>query len=735
MPPAATVHPEKFTPAGTQFDPKLVRKAEAPQLKWPKVEVQRLANRVVFDANNAMADHDLRMTRFQKYYMRWRNRTEDIQVEGRYRVPITQWQVYSKWAKEMGSLFGDDAEITAKPVGPNDQRLTRKISRFMTWLIFDSMKIANKAGIFDFRKILFGRSHAYTPWIRETYQVPSADGTEQEVVHYEGPGFFPLWPDDLLVPAEDVDSLQEFSFLIRKYPATPDELLRGEDKGIYQGIAANFDLIVNYASNRRQRDFTADKVKQEKDWAEGVTYEGNLSGANTITVHEWYGKWRKLKGRKDASETNLTGRELYESDIVIRYIPDLHLVIGIQDLAEMYPTMKDRRPFSETALVKDGSYWGPSFGELLEAIEAELSSNHQLASQAGALSVGPVIFYTPASGFDPDTFSYEPGTAVATDNPGAIKVVNFQADLHYPIMKEQTMIAYAERVTGISDQTLGRSSDRPNAPRTATQSLALSGEGDVRASLDLSVLREDWGEILTRFWQLIGMYAAPSLFFRVTEEDADGLFPTQQGGALLNDEDRTGRYDFDLKFATNAFSREQQKQNQLSLYQLDLQNPLIQQNPRALWLVLDKIHKAFGDDRFCDAIPEPPDLGLPMKPIEEWTRCLQGEQIQVNPMDNDQLHIMDHNKRLSDAAKDPNHNDNAYHEMSMHVVEHIQQLNQKRLMAELTSRLAESMKQNMITQQGGLTESHAPVAMQDMHARLGSMLQPAPDLKPKKQGQ
>jgi hypothetical protein len=322
---------------------------------------------------------------------------------------------------------------------------------------------------------------------------------------------------------------------------------------------------------------------------------------------------------------------------------------------------------------------------------------------------------------------------VATDNPGAVKVVSFTADLRYPIAKEQTMIAYAERVTGISDQTLGRSSDRPNAPRTATQSLNLSQDADVRASLDLSVLREDWGEILTRFWELIGMYAAPSLFFRVTEEDADGLFPTQQGGAMLNEQDRTGRYDFDLKFATNAFSREQQKQNQLSLYQLDLQNPLIQQNPRALWLVLDKIHRAFGDDRFNDAIPEPPDLGLPVKPIEEWTRCLQGEEIQVNPMDNDQLHIMDHNKRLKEAAADPNHNDNAYHEMSMHVVEHIQQLNQKKLMAELTSRLAESMKQNMVTQQGGLTETHAPVAMQDMHARLGSMLQPAPDLKPPKQ--
>jgi hypothetical protein len=672
------------------IDPRQIKKAGGVQLKFPANELTRLKHRIEEDYNAAISDHEERMRRFQQYYLRWRGRTEPVGTRTPlFRVPVTQWHVYSKWAKEQASLFGADAQVVAKPVGPNDQRQTRKIERFENWRLFSSMKIQNPAAIFNFRKILFGRSHAYAPWVRDTYQVPLQDGGQTELVSFEGPAFYPLWPDDLIVPAEDVETIHDFSFVLRKYRATPNDLLRG-DGGLYQGIRQNFDSIVQHSMNRRTRDDRDDRVKQVKDAAEGVLYEGNLSAGNCLTIHEWYGRWRKLKGKQDAREDNLERRETYESDIVVRYIPDMQLIVGIQDLADLYPAKKDRRPFVESALVRDGSYWCPSFGELLERIESELSENHNLASKAGKLSVGPVIFYSPASGFDPDTFEYEPGMAVAIDDPNQVKPVQLNADLQYPIVKEQTVLGYGERVTGVTDMNMGRSSDRPNAPKTARATLALLEEGDVRASLDMSVLREDWGAIISHFWSLECMYAPKSLFFRVAEDDADGL-PLERGGTTLTEEDRTGSYDFDLKFATNVWSREQQKQDKLALYQLDLQNPLVINNPRALWKVLDGVHKAFGDDRFMDLVPEPPDMGLPVNSKEEWTRLLQGEDITVNPLDNDELHIMDHNRRLQDAQRNPNLDENAYNAMVAHVLEHTDQLQQKKLMAELVDRLSQNV--------------------------------------------
>jgi hypothetical protein len=240
----------------------------------------------------------------------------------------------------------------------------------------------------------------------------------------------------------------------------------------------------------------------------------------------------------------------------------------------------------------------------------------------------------------------------------------------------------------------------------------------VRAALDTSALREHWGEILSWMWSLEQMYGSPRTFFRVTEEEAGGMFSTARGGAYLEESDRTGQYDFDLKFATSANARETRKQDQLALYQIDLQNPLVAQNPRALWVALDRIHRAFGDDRFSEIIPEPPDLGQPMKPIDEWTRMLEHEEVFVNPLDNDQQHLADHTRRLQDAAGDPHADPEAANAMEIHIQEHVQAMQQKKLMAELTSRLAQSLQQP-----GGLVGGQPSVSLQNLHSTVGAMMQ------------
>jgi hypothetical protein len=674
------------------LDPKLIAEAFAPQIVLSQNESGRLSNRIREDFFNSLTDHDARMRRFQRYYQRWRARTDMPPIgeadESDFRVPITQWQTYSKLAKEMAQLLGNDAEIIAKPIGPSDQRKVKKISRYMTWLVFDAMRLPNEMTIFDFRRILFGRSHAYCPWRRDTFWVPMKDGTMAEDVSFEGPGFETLWPDDILVPAEDVRSLQEFSYVIRKYRATPDQLLRGEASGQYQGITDDYNEIAHFATHKRQRDFESELVKREKDYAEGVSYEGNLSGANTMIIHEWHGRWRQLKGKQDGAVDNLARRTKYESDLMIRYIPDLHKIIGCQDLAKMYPRCPNRRPFVEGALVRDGSYWGPGFGELLESIEDELSANHNLMTSAGELSVGPLIIYKPGMGFDPANFQYSPRQAIASDNPDLIKMVEFKANLEYPLAKETSMITYAERVTGITDMNIGRSQDQPNAPRTARGTLALLSEGDVRAELETSGLREDWAVILSRFWELTTMYAPEQEFFRVTEQHADGLFDVKNGGAWMTSEERGDRYDFDIRFATNAWSKEANKQDELQLYGLSLQNPLIIQNPLALWKATDRLHKAFGDDRFCDLVPEPPDPGFPIDPSEEDARMQEGEEVHVNPQDNDQAHIVEHSQTIQEMVVDPEANQEALNAIIAHRLAHMDQIARKQMMAELAQQLA-----------------------------------------------
>lgn len=665
------------------------------QLRLPPKELDKLKTRIAMDYDSALNDHGDRIERFRRYYQKWRNRVDAPRVgeeeASNFSVPLLQWQTYSKLAASVQSILGDDAEVVAVPVGPSDQRTVAKIGRYMSWRVLKSMQLVDPLTVFLFRMILFGRSHAYSPWVRETYPTPNG-----EEVWYDGPGFSPLWPDDLILPAENVTSIQEFSWVIRKYRATPQQLLDGEREGRYAGIRQSMQELVDLAAQGPSREARGEEIQGEKDLAEGVLYDNQAPSKGTLIVHEWYGKWRLPKGRaQDPSETSLKGRNIEESDLVVRYLPDAEKIIGVQDLMELYPNMRDRRPFVEGALVKDGSYWSPGFGELLEWIQDEATTNHNLFTEAGQFSVGPVVFYRPSSGFKPDKFRYEPFAAYPTDDPAGVNVVNMRADLQYSMVKEQAVLGYAERVTGVSDMAMGRTIDRPNAPRTATGQVALLEQGNIRASLDVLMMREDFRKILGRFWALDSEFSPESVFFRVTEEEAAGLFDVRNGGATMTAAERGGRFDFDIRFATSVWSREAKKQQQMTLYQLDLQNPLIATNPRALWMVTREIHRALGDSNFADLVPEPPDLDQPKNPRDEWTRMLQGEDIEVNPLDNDDLHIVDHRRRATEASVDQERDDDALNRMAKHLLQHVQQKQQKKLMQALANQMGNVMAEAM----------------------------------------
>jgi len=188
------------------------------------------------------------------------------------------------------------------------------------------------------------------------------------------------------------------------------------------------------------------------------------------------------------------------------------------------------------------------------------------------------------------------------------------------------------------------------------------------------------------------MFASEETFFRVTEEDADGLFEVNNGGSILTLEERDGRYDFRLQFANSVYSREAKKEQALARYQLDLQNPTVVQNPQALWEVTCQAHEALGDPNFADLVPRPGTPDLPVDPKVEWTRLLQGEEIHVNPMDNDLVHMTRHMRDLQEAEEDPAHSDpDAVAKLAMHYHEHIQQLQQKKIQQAIVEQAAQAV--------------------------------------------
>lgn len=672
-------------------------------------EKGKLINRIEQDFLADKASHLKYAERCARWLQKWEARVDPPAIgdedKPNHTVPLIQWQCFNKLARDMQSLLGEQAEITAQAKGPSDRGKAAKIGRYMTSRVFDQMKLVNPLCEFEFRRILNGWAAAYRPWWRDEFTTLQ-NGRPKRVCNYEGPGFFPLEPDDLIVPAErGVKSLQDFSRVIRRVRVTVDDLQRG-DGTLFQGTSdrAFLQRLIGWAQNAPTNDYTMygqDQVREEREKSEGVDYDSFMLGRRSLWMWEWYGFWRPLKKQtRDAEPDNLTYREKYEASWVVRFIPGLREIVGVQDLLELYPKMRRRRPFVESTLIKDGTYRPKGFGALLEDLENDATANSRLFQAAGELSVWPIVFFKPGGGMKPGITRLEAGMAIPTEDPSSVNVVKLTPNLEFAMARQQDILATAERVTGITDQSLGRAVERPNAPRTATGQLALIEEGNIRAYLDSTILREDMEQVIEDIWDLdcdLVPQTQPGLFFRVTEEQANGLFDTKQGGAFMTPKEFGGRYDFRLKFAVSVWARQAKKQELLQFYQVAMQNPIIAMNPKALWSLTNRLAKEFGIDDFASIVPAPPDLDQPKQPDQEWTEMLEGEPVEVNPQDHDDLHLQKHIQQLETERKDPDRDVQAIGLLVKHILDHQQQKRTKMLMSALTSQLMQSI---MPQQQG-----------------------------------
>jgi hypothetical protein len=679
-------------------------------------ERERIGTQVKMDFEAALMGHRARMERFQRYWRLWKN-VADTPVENddeaTYRVPMVQATVFAKWAQNLDSLFGDDAEITAQPIGPSDTGTAAKVGCFMDWRVFSDMKLVNPFAVFEFRKLLYGRSFAYAPWVRKHYWVNAIDPktgkrAKRQELAYEGPGFEPLHPDDLLVPAERVDSIQDFSFVIRKIPRmTPQQLLDGETEGRFFGISDNWEKIVNAAAIAPELEVRGDEGKLEEQYLEGVNTGVKAADQNTgkLTVYEWYGHWRlPAKLGADVELSDAKKRDRIQTEMRVYFVPDLDLVIGVDDLADLYPQTPKRRPIVEASMVKDGEYWGMGLGEMLEQIEDESTHVHRTFMSSGEMAAGPVIIARPGSGLKRGETQYKPWTVVWSDDPAGVKTLDARVDHNWAIAMGQSLQGFKEQTTGVSDANVGRSTDRPNAPRTASGQLALIEQGNIRASIDTRSLKEDFSEIAAWFWLLETMFGSSDTFFRVTEEDAGGLFDVKQGGSHLTEAERGGRFDFRVKFASSYWSREAKKERFLQLYQMLSLNPLVASNPAILGQVTRELCKQLGHPDIAALIPMPAQIDAPRTPAQEWTLMLEGRDAPPHPQDNDAMHLVDHERQLQLAMQSADPDPDAIMRLQDHIAKQQIQQTQKMQMQAMASAVvqqAQTVGQMATPEHGG----------------------------------
>lgn len=701
-------------------------------LRLTQEELGKIAGHIDEVTRAAEADNTSRLRRLANFIESWRRRQPEVDVDiaktmeetPRQRVPLIKWNIQTKLAHDLNALFGEDAEVIAEPEGDADVQTAQKVAHYMDHLLFRKMKMVNPFIVFTLYKLISGRGFAYVPYEKKRQVING-----EEKIVYQGPAFYPVHPMNVLVPAgEDVDNLQDLSWFAVKSIVTPDDLL--DDENPYINVEENWDKIVEMArQNRvRQRDDEFHELRDLVDQQQGAVPSNLDTGAEGLQMIEWYGSWRlPLNPRKSPAEEDIKQRDKQRTHIVVRVLKDLNLVVGISRLDDLYPGMVHKRPFVDSVLVPDGTFWSEGLAEMLYDLEIALSRNQNLFTRGMQFSIGPVIFADPSSNVGGKSFTYEPFSVYPTPQPDKITQMKLTVDTQAAMVQQQAFLSYAERVAGQTDMASGRTIDRPNAPRTASGTIALIEQGDIRVSLEVRVLKEDANRILKHIWDLDSSMNDGSVFFRVTEEDAAALFGSSRGE--ITPQERNESYDFELRFATGLLERHTRKQEALALYQIDLQNPLIAQNPYALWSITERLHRAFGDKTFGKLVPQPPPPDAPMQPKEEWTLMLQGEEVNVNPNDNDQLHLVDHIKRLEREKQTDNPDLDAIARMEEHITKQLQQKQQKMLMQTLVDTLTRNLSaQSANPALGGLNVNPPiPLGVQQLQNQLSSIFQPQPD--------
>lgn len=661
-------------------------------LQLHNAELERLTHRIREDLRNADQDHAVRIQRAQQYARSARNAKDD-KADPRfvtaYRVPLIEWVAESSLAKMMAQIFGQDAEIIAEPVGPADEKIVRKVSRYMQHLLFSLMRARKPLAAWIENALIYGRAFIYRPWHFKQ---------QQGEILYDAPLAVAIRPEDLILPAERGPmSIHEFSFVIHRQRTTPQRLLDGERAGRYFGIRAHFEDILQQAGARQTEphdhgDLEAMVREAESTGVQRVSWRDR--GSEEMSTLSWYGRWRLPKDlAADVQLIDVESREADQTDLVVTVLPDVdnYRIIAIHRLRDIAPNVDHPRPFSDLAIKHGTEYWCKGLAEMLAPHEEELTAIYRRAMTVAEFNAFPPVFYRPSSGYDPQAHELRPMTAIPCDDPASIKQYDARGDIAALIEMFHATLGIVERLTGISDLGLGKAMDRPNAPRTATGQVAILEAGGERQALNQHAIREDLQVFLFDLWQMVCAYGDEEMFFRITEEEAGGLFDAQDGMASLTAAERGGRFDFVLKFATNAWNRAAISEKALQRYQLDINNPLIAGNPRAMWQVTRVAHEALDDERFADIVPEPPDLDVPKNPMHEWALLMQGEPAPVHPLDQDILHLQVHQeqfqKTMARGANDPE----ALQSLVQHIGEHMAQHARKQAFAAASGVMLEAL--------------------------------------------
>lgn len=310
------------------------------------------------------------------------------------------------------------------------------------------------------------------------------------------------------------------------------------------------------------------------------------------------------------------------------------------------PYLHYKIPLVWQKLFPDRGLYSRSIPSLLKDIQDEINTIHNQRRDAVSLSLLKMWKYRLGSRFDTNQELY-PGCMIGVlDMQDFEPIVTYENGITPAISEEQLLNQYVERMTGITDYSYGRESASTSRP-TATGTLALIQNANIRIDLiarywrngGLRELGKFIGELNQQFYPVENKLE-PYDKSQFGENDLDqGMLQV-----LLSDLDGEFKYEY----AGNHFliDKNAERQQAVFLYDLLLNNPLIQNNAQSLFDLTRDLLQTYGKNDITITSPEE----LQNSKIEQIKQAIKEASIENRIAQIEQLKELIARQSVSDNA-------------------------------------------------------------------------------------
>lgn len=448
----------------------------------------------------------------------------------------------------------------------------------------------------------------------------------------ERPDIVLIDPTDLIVPVKGGGNPNDQPYVIHRQWWDENRLRSEVKKGRLYKDAIE-ELLAAGPPRGDQPTMDSGAYRQSVDATEGV--EGQ--GPSNVRREQWEILETYLRYDIDGDG--------FEEEIIVWTCPYFRgNVLGWDYLDNAFA--HGRRPFRVGRFFPIPFRWyGLSFAEVVKGIQDELNAIHNQRVDYGTIQNLPWFVYRASSTTPGIKLRLIPGEGLPVDNVQDILFPKFQGDQAWGQQEEALLMQHGERLTGLTDLSIGRQPNRVGATRTASGTQTLLSEAGLRFKGVMRAFQEFWVGIFQDILALNQEYLPPNKEIRVT-----GKQP-----AVMLIKDRTeirGSYDLRIAATTDTLNRQKSREDATAIMQMVL-NPTLMQGGiiglKGVRRATEDFFKAFGKDPVFYVEDQAPIHD----PTEELAMFVLGEYVSPVQGENIQRHLQMHEIQLQDVSITP----------------------------------------------------------------------------------